>query len=226
MASENISAEIRLNQYARIFIGKDQAILAVAGIAWLAVAVGGLGWMAHYANSPGGAGAVPENFPASGAVQRAPGMFSLVMAVHPRCPCSRASIGELEKIMTRCQGRVQAQVLCYKPEGTADDWAQTDLWRSAAAIPGVRVLADEGGREGARFGAETSGQVVLFDGAGRLLFAGGITAGRGHAGDNAGSDAVLAAVNGATAGPAATQVFGCPIQERSELQARVKGPGP
>ena len=199
---------------------QDKTILAV-GIAWLAVVIGGLGWMSNYANSPGGSAVVPENFPASTHVQREPGWFTLVMSVHPRCPCSRASIGELDKIMTRSQGRVRTQVLCFKPEGEADDWAKTDLWRSAAAIPGVRVLADEGGREAARFGAETSGQAALFDTDGRLLFYGGITSVRGHAGDNAGSDAVIAAVNGATA-RLGTRVFGCPIQGGSGMQASVK----
>ncbi len=166
---------------------------------------------------------MPEHFPASSLVQREPGKFALVLAIHPRCPCSRATLGELAKIMARGQGRVQAQVLCYKPEGAVDAWAQTDLWRSAAAIPDVRVLADEGGREAARFGAETSGQTLLFDGAGRLLFHGGITASRGHAGDNAGSDAVLAQLIGTTARQT-TQVFGCPIRECDELQASVSEP--
>jgi hypothetical protein len=191
--------------------------VVVAGIIWLAVVTVGLALMARYENSPGTVRAVPESFPATGVLQREPGMFSLVMLLHPRCPCSRATIGELEKVMARCGGRVHALVLCFKPEGAADDWAQTDLWRSAAAIPGVKVRVDEGGREAACFGAETSGQALLFDTKGRLLFHGGITAGRGHAGDNAGSEAVLALVNGAAVRET-TAVFGCPIQDRCDLQ--------
>ena len=58
-------------------------------------------------------------------------------------------------------------------------------WRSAAAIPGVTVHVDHDGGEARRFGAETSGFVVLYDAHGELLFAGGITTGRGQAGDNA-----------------------------------------
>ena len=37
-----------------------------------------------------------------------------------------------------------------------------------------------------RFGAETSGQTLLYDRDGRLLFSGGTTGSRGHDGDNAG----------------------------------------
>ena len=214
----------RLEIPGAVSAGRRSRVLAMAGLVWLAVVTGGLALMARYENSPGSVGSVPSVFLATGATVRDPGVFTLVMMVHPRCPCSRASIGELEKIMTRGRGRVTAQVLCYKPEGAADDWAQTDLWRSAGAIPGVRVVADEGGREAARFGGETSGQTALFDGTGRLVFQGGITAGRGHAGDNAGSDAVLALVTGASLTKAATHVFGCPIQGRCDLPPNLKEP--
>ncbi len=197
--------------------------IAAAGFLWLTAVTGGLAWMTCYEYAPGVVGVIPSAFPSTAGVVRVPRQFSLVMLVHPRCPCSRASIGELEKIMARCQGRVHAQVLCYKPDGAADDWAQTDLWRSAAAIPGVCVVADEAGREAARFGGEVSGQTALFDDTGRLLFHGGITSGRGHAGDNAGSDAVLALVNGATQ-RASTHVFGCPIRGGFVLPASAKEP--
>jgi hypothetical protein len=189
----------------------------VAGLVWLAVVSAGLGLMARYENSPGTVRSAPESLPSTIAFESESGLLSLVMILHPRCPCSRASIGELEKIMARCAGRVRAQVLCFKPEGAADNWAQTDLWHSAAAIPGVRVRTDEAGREAARLGAETSGQTLLYDTDGKLLFQGGITAGRGHAGDNPGSEAVLAAVNGATAREA-SRVFGCPIHDRCDSQ--------
>jgi hypothetical protein len=193
----------------------------VAGLAWLAAVSIGLGWMARYENSPGTVRAALKEFPAASVIPREPGTFALLMMIHPHCPCSRASLGELEKVMARCGGRMRAQVLCYKPEGSGDEWAQTDLWRSAAAIPGVQVSADEGGREAARFGGETSGHTVLFDAAGRLLFQGGITASRGHAGDNTGSDAVLALVNGMAA-PGMSHVFGCPIQDDRSVQTAGK----
>ena len=45
-------------------------------------------------------------------------------------------------------------------------------------------------------GATTSGHVLLYDAGGVLRFAGGITDGRGHEGDNAGLDAALALLRG------------------------------
>ena len=76
------------------------------------------------------------------------------------------------------------------------------------------------GREAARFGAATSGQTFLYDARGGLLFSGGITGARAHAGDNAGRSAVVTLLNG-TGGPAAprTSVFGCPLFDRGERQS-------
>lgn len=97
------------------------------------------------------------------------------------------------------------------PTGTPGDWADTDVGRAAAAIPGVRVLRDEGEVEAARFGVATSGQVLLYDPAGALRFAGGITAGRGHEGDNANRAALEAVLGGRVAG-ADAPVFGCELE--------------
>ena len=64
-----------------------------------------------------------------------------------------------------------------------------------------------------RYGAATSGYAVLYAPDGRLAFAGGITAGRGHEGDNAGEDAILDAINSGPAGgcPTRMPVFGCAL---------------
>jgi hypothetical protein len=131
------------------------------------------------------------------------------MLAHPHCPCTRASIGELALLMAHSQGRVTAYVLFLKPAGFSDDWEKTDLWHSAASIPGVKVMIDDGGAEARRFHAATSGQTMLYDAEGRLLFSGGITGSRGHAGDNAGRSAIVSLLNTGAAERAETFVFGC-----------------
>jgi hypothetical protein len=114
--------------------------------------------------------------------------------------------------MTRAQDRVTAYVLFLKPPGFPDYWEETDLWRSAAAIPGVKVLRDDAGAEARRFRAATSGQTLLYDADGRLLFSGGITASRGHAGDNAGRSVIVALLTEGQGGQTETPVFGCPLR--------------
>jgi len=142
-------------------------------------------------------------------LQRNPDRPTLVLALHPECECSEASVEDLERIMFRAHGRVDAQVLIAIPDGVSPTRERARLRNAAAAITGVTVVDDEGGREAVRFGAHVSGQTFLFDRDGRLLFAGGITAGRGHAGDNDGAAEILAALNGAADQQASTPVFGC-----------------
>jgi hypothetical protein len=50
-----------------------------------------------------------------------------------------------------------------------------------------------------------------------LLFQGGITASRGHEGENAGENAIVAIVNGRAAPQNKTLVFGCALPDRKQL---------
>jgi len=195
-------------------------LLMVLGLLWLVVVGAGLSVIWRYENAPGLAAAPPGLWPAESSLQRAAGRATLVMLAHPHCPCTRASIGELALLMARCQGRVEAHVLFYQPDDFSNEWAQTDLWQSAAAIPGVTVKTDPGGLEARRFRAETSGQVLLYDGAGRLLFSGGITGSRGHSGDNAGRSAVVSLLTGGAADRDQTSVFGCSLFDRQCAEQR------
>jgi hypothetical protein len=136
---------------------------------------------------------------------------NLVMFVHPQCPCTSASIEELNRILARWRNSVSAQVWFFKPAGFPSEWTQSSLWRSATAIPGVTAHEDADGAQARLFGAETSGYVVFYDARGRLEFRGGITAGRGHAGDNAGEDAIVSLLAGHDAGLRQTPVYGCSL---------------
>jgi hypothetical protein len=177
---------------------------------WLAAVVCGLGILLVHGYTPGkDAGSAPQNWPAKS--PRNTSRPKLVMFAHPKCPCTRASIGELAVLMTQCQGLVDAEVVFLRPKGAGEDWVHTDLWRSAAAIPGVGVRSDEGGREASAFRATTSGHVVLYDAKGGLLFSGGITGGRGHAGDNSGRTAILELLHHRPAPESRTPTFGCSL---------------
>jgi hypothetical protein len=112
--------------------------------------------------------------------------------------------------MTQAQGRVTAYAVFVKPEGASDDWDQTDLWQSAVSIPGVNAVVDDGS-EAHRFHALTSGQTVVYDADGNLIFSGGITASRGHSGDNAGRSAIVSMLNSGQGERTETSVFGCSL---------------
>jgi hypothetical protein len=198
---------------------RARLVLLTSVTLWLLVVGGGLSVLWGYENTPGVAAAPPRQWPADSQIRPAPGRATLVMLAHPHCPCTRASIGELASLMAHGQGRLTAYVLFLKPAGFSEDWEKTDLWRSAAGIPGVNPVVDEEGTEARRFHAITSGQTLLYGADGRLLFSGGITASRGHSGDNAGRSAIVSLVNTGGAERDETFVFGCPLfDENSECR--------
>jgi hypothetical protein len=185
-------------------------------VLWLAVVSAGLAGLWAFAETPGPAATASAAWPSASRVQRDARRPTLVVFAHPQCACSRASIGELALLMTRAQGRVTAKVLFYRPSGAGDEWAHTDLWRSAAAIPGVEVESDPNGDEAAAFGAAVSGQTLLYAVDGRLVFSGGITFARGHSGDNAGRSALATLLTDGSASTTKTPVFGCFLRDAVE----------
>jgi hypothetical protein len=191
-------------------------------LAWLLAAVSGLFVLSRFDNAPGTAATAPARWPAGSSLARTPGRATLVLLAHPQCSCTRASLEELGEALARARIQPTTYVLFLKPESFSDGWEQTDSWRIAAALPGVTTLRDDSGREASRFGAATSGQTLLYDADGTLLFSGGITASRGHAGDNEGRSELVSLLNRgylAHAGIAdrepshldATHVFGCSL---------------
>lgn len=185
----------------------------IAGALWVMAVGSGMTMLWAYAEAPGAPASPPAVWPRDGRIRPSAERATLVMLAHPECPCTRASIEELDRLMAQAGERLAVDVLFVTPPDAGRGWEATDLWRSAAAIPGVTVLDDVDGIEAHRFGALTSGQVLVYDAAGRLRFSGGITSARGHAGDNAGRSAIVALLDGASSASVETPVFGCSLMD-------------
>ena len=190
---------------------KYRIVWIVGGLVWLGTAAVGLAWMANYANRPGAAADAPVLWPATTIIQRDSHRPTLVMLAHPQCDCTRASLAELAELVARATQRPKTFIVFIHPDGVGDEWEKTDLWRSAKQIPDVTVVRDEDGREARRFGGETSGQTLLYDSGGRLVFSGGATIARGHLGDNPGVTAILDLLEGRPPSRTTTPVFGCSL---------------
>ena len=178
---------------------------------WLFGAASGFGVLLRYQSTEGSSGKVPAGWPQGASATLDDTRDTLIMFVHPQCPCSRASIEELNRLMAKSKGKVAAEVYFFRPAAYPSDWVRTDLWRSAAAIPDVSVHEDIDGAQAKLFGAETSGHVLLFDTNAHLLFSGGITESRGHAGDNAGENAIASLAFGEAVNLKQTPVYGCSL---------------
>ena len=190
---------------------KHSWILGAVVMLWLAGAVGGLFVVWAYDNGPGTPATTESEWPANTSLERATDGPTLVLLAHPQCTCTRASIGELAEALARAQSLPKTYVVFLKPSSMPDGWEKSDLWNTAAALPGAIVVSDHDGREAERFGAVTSGQTLVYDAGGALLFSGGITGSRGHAGDNAGRASVVALLNRVPGSHASTNVFGCSL---------------
>jgi len=165
----------------------------------------------NYQSTSGASGSPPRQLPVGAAFALDGNRDTLIMFVHPKCPCTRASVEELNRLLARCRGEVAAHVFFVKPSGFGEEWTHSDLWRTASAIPDVVIQEDPDGAQAHLFGAETSGDVVVFNPRGQLLFNGGITSGRGHAGDNAGESAVASILAGKKTPTRETPVYGCSL---------------
>jgi hypothetical protein len=193
-------------------------VVTLVVLAWLATVGLGLALLWRYSLTPGSPGSPSQAWPERTALRLAADTPTLVLFVHPRCPCSRSTLGELARVTALAGGRVSIQVAFYAPTGADSEWARTDLWRDAEAIPGVTASVDEGGAEARLFGAATSGEALLYDTRGRLEFRGGITAARGHAGDNAGRSALVASILGTDPDMASAAVYGCPLSRPDDCE--------
>ena len=183
-------------------------------IVWSILVIAGFGILTQYSNTAGDDGAPSPQWPDTSSLVRSPDRATLVMFLHPHCPCSQASLEELSRIVAHGGNCVGTHVVFVRPDHFPPLWEQTALWSAAVAMPGVQVNVDVDGVEARRFGVATSGSVLLFNASGLRLFNGGITGGRGHAGDNPGGSAVLSGLRTGRAKPDHAPVFGCPLLDR------------
>lgn len=183
-------------------------VLIGTGVVWFGVVVAGLAGLMVYDNRPGAAAEPPNAWPAESRLAANPHGPTLLMFAHPRCDCTRASIDELAELLARATVPSRTYVVFIKPGRVEGGWERTAVWRKAAGISGVEIARDDLGHEARRFGVQTSGQVLVYDRAGRLLFSGGTTGARGKTGNNMGRLAILAALEAEQA-QSTTPVFGC-----------------
>ncbi len=148
-------------------------------------------------------------WPAESTIARAAGRSTILCFVHPRCACTEATLRELERVVSRTPS---ADIRIVFREDPTGDLASSATWTMAESVPGAVRILDVDGLEAARFGAQTSGLVLLFDAAGALRFRGGITSARGHEGDSAGALALESALRSNVDGTAS--IFGCGLEER------------
>jgi hypothetical protein len=181
---------------------------------WLGLGAAGYFHFCRYELTAGQSLPAPEVMPPGLPGAMGNSDFYLLTALHPRCPCSRATVNELARAVADSSVSVSVTVLMFKPDNEPDAWIQGPLLNRCRRM-GFKVVPDPAGRLAKSLGQLTSGGVLLYDHDGRLQYHGGITPARGQEGASVGRSAVVGALHGCTAtksGP----VFGCPIFEASQ----------
>lgn len=187
-------------------------------VGWLGLVACGLGALANYGATPGAVGEVPNVWPTNTAsgLTLAEERHTLVLAVHPRCPCTRSTINELARALGASQEQPTIYALIFEPaleDDTDPDesFARTQIRTRLSDLPGVVMVRDPGSEIASRFGAMTSGHTLVYDADGSLRFSGGLTPTRAHEGPNTGSASLIELLNGGAAIADDAPVYGCPL---------------
>ena len=190
---------------------------------WLALTGFGFFLLQAEHARPGRSGTPRVVWPEGSPIQPDPVKPTLLVFLHPRCPCSRASVAELGSVVATLGDRFVAHAILYQPEKPSEDWARAgSAGLIDESVSGLRRWIDPGGELGRRFGVETSGHVLLYNPAGELLFSGGITPSRGHRGDNLGLKALIARIEAQENVLERSPIFGCStIDPNSTLRPEV-----
>lgn len=108
----------------------------------------------------------------------------LVIFIHPQCPCTIATLSELEAILVRKTVPTTCVISATDPEWLTSKVMQQIKKLQTHYSASIDIFLDTDGSEGERFEAIASGHCMYFDRHGKKVFSGGITASRGHVGDS------------------------------------------
>lgn len=194
-----------------------RTIAAFVMLLWCGALAAGIRYLLLYETTAGAQHTAPAEWPATVPHARDGKLPTLVVALHPRCSCSQATLTELEQAANDFATPFNVMLLIYQPHGGGYQWNQVNIYRDVQKIFKADVVLDDDGRMAEHFGALTSGEVLYYSAedshAGRhLLFAGGVTGWRGMTGGNRGMDLLKAAINTVhTVRATGAPVYGCAI---------------
>lgn len=182
--------------------------LTIGGVLWLSgIAYGAMWWMT-YDHTPGKTAETAPIWPAASHLRREPGRGTLVIFVHPHCPCTRPSLRLLTAVLAEVADRPTIHLVF---SSLPDDSPESESRCLAASIPHAQVTIDGGATETAAFRAETSGYTLYYDAEGSLRFAGGLTPMRGGARTCEYDAALRRVLHGPRFPLVATPTFGCSL---------------
>jgi len=187
-------------------------------VLWLAALCGGFSAVTRFDVNAGTQKDSPPTWPSQTKLKFDDRTHNLVLSLHPMCSCSNATVTELEQVIAASGNRLKVHALISIPPNSPNEWRSSELVERVRKLPQTEVFLDENCDEAKRYGAATSGDVVLYSTDRQRVFRGGITAARGHAGDSLGKETIIAFVSGKDVESKDTPVFGCRLENEPETR--------
>lgn len=195
---------------------RTRLAVAAGGVLWTAAVVGGFAVAMIHERTHAPDHPVATCWPKGSICQPPADNPMLVVFIHPKCPCTRASLEEITHLNRRCGDQLEMQFVFLQPHDASWRSEETEHWRTVRNLNAGRSVVDTAGLEHRRFNATTSGEVFLFTTNGQLAFHGGVTVGRGHAGESAGRLAIEAIVKKSLSPLNRAPVFGCALESSGQ----------
>lgn len=203
---------------------RHPATLLLVATLWLGGISAGSLTMWNHQFSQGPSNQAPIALPAAlDALAEDAKPLTLFMAIHPGCPCTGASLEQVDRLIARNPDSIQLVGLVRdsgeSTESTSDSKLHEEsYWKRLESMPNARPFADKDGSLANLLGTHVSGATIAYDETGSLRFQGGMTASRGHAGPSRSMDE-LESIARQLAPPelCSTPTFGCSLENDPEL---------
>lgn len=192
-------------------MNQRKLILSFIVILWLGIISYGFSVLLDYEFKVNSKSTAIKSWPDNSQLKQDPRLDTLLIFVHPHCPCSRASMAELDRLLTSFHQKLHTIVIFSKPAGKDDTWLKSDLWTKAQSLPGATIYVDDENKEAKLFMTNTSGEILLFKNNGTLVYHGGITSSRGHEGDSHGKALISNYLKTGHVPGEEGQAFGCSL---------------
>ena len=101
---------------------------------WLGLVLVGLWKINQYSNTPGESARASQRLPSISGVAVSSGLATLVLFLHPKCGCSKATLGELAQLVPKISAKSKVNIVFLKPDGFTDADVRGSLWAEANEI--------------------------------------------------------------------------------------------
>jgi hypothetical protein len=181
--------------------------LIAAAITWSILVLVSILHIARYENTPGTASAQAATQINPLSQSRPPQDLHIELFIHPRCPCSAATLEQLATIDAARQPR-RLIAWVYIPKDAPASWISGNTTTALRDTLHADIRLDVDGSHARSLGITTSGHILICDESGTPFFSGGITNSRGNPAPSQGAAAIHAWLNLGHGIPF-TPVFGC-----------------